>query len=221
MGCGFFEDPDVKRVLDKLKTEGKEIAENSLKERVKAEAEKACKLSERNSDFSTMKTQSKDIPESKIHEYNKAEFEIDSKLVQIEVDKTKKLFDIGQQLADELRTAMLTKFKEQVNKLPEFARGAVNKKIEQLTSYSAIAFLNSSFGAPLLKALEAYGAGADALEKYVKELSDATKKRREQERKEFNIPTNEYDEDYSEAKLRELIERVVNEIKPPEEEKKK
>ena len=67
MGCGFFEDPDVKRVLDKLKTEGKEIAENSLKERVKAEAEKACKLSERNSDFSTMKTQSKDIPESKIH----------------------------------------------------------------------------------------------------------------------------------------------------------
>lgn len=219
MGCDFFQDKDVSRVLEKLKTDGKETAENSLKERLKIEAEKACKLSERNSDFSTLKTQSKEIPEDKIHEYNRAEFEIDKKLVEIEVDKTTKLFDMGQQLADELKKAMLDKFNEQLTKVPEFARPAIKKKVEQMTALSSISFLNSSFGAPLLKALEAYGAGADALEKYVKQLAEATKKRREQERKDFNISTNEFAEDYSEEKLHALIEDTVKKIKPEEEKK--
>ncbi len=65
--------------------------------------------------------------------------------------------------------------------------------------------------------MEKYGASTESLEKYVKNLADAAAKRREEERKEFNIAKNEFDDDYSEKMLFPLIEKICKELSPPSE----
>ena len=67
----------------------------------------------------------------------------------------------------------------------------------------------------MLKLLEKYGANTESLEKYVKDLADAAAKRREEERKEFNIAKNEFDDDYSEKILHALIDKICKELTPP------
>ena len=64
--------------------------------------------------------------------------------------------------------------------------------------------------------MESYGVDAEALQNYAKELAAAAAKRRAEERTEFNISKNEFDDDYSEAKLLALAENICKELNPPE-----
>ena len=212
MGCSFFQDPLVSGVLDKLKKEATTILEVCLKDRGVIEAEKQLKISERHSTFATLFNEKKEITEDQIKEFNRQEFSIDKKLVLNEVNKTQKLYGVGKSLADELKQGLIDKFTNELRGAPSIAQAAIKAKIQQLTSYSNVQFLQSSFGKPLLKALESYGVSRAALEKYVKDISDATKKRREEERKEFGISRNEFDDDYSEKMLMSLTDSIIAEI---------
>ena len=105
MGCfsDLFQDPKVKRILDKLKTEATKTVEKCVTERLKIEAEKALKISERHSDFATMFNEKKEITEGKIKQYNKEEFSLDKRLVENQVTKVEDLLKLGLTLADELK----------------------------------------------------------------------------------------------------------------------
>ena len=115
-------------------------------------------------------------------------------------------------MADELRKQLIKKFTDELKGAPSIAQAALKKKIDELTSFTSSQFYNSSFGKPLKKALEAYGVKASEIEKYVDELIADYKKRREDERKEFGLTTNEFGDDYSEEKLKKLIEEIVKKL---------
>ena len=215
MGCSFckiFDDPIVSGILDKLKSEAKGIIETFIKDKLEAEGEKALKISERKNEFSATKSKNETIEEKKIKEYNTEEFKIDKKLVVNDANKTTKLYDVGLKLADEFKNQLIKKFTDELKKAPSIAQAAIQKKIDELTSFSSAQFLNSNFGKPLKKALEAYGVKASEIEKYVDELIADYKKRREEERKEFGLTTNEFGDDYSEKKLKEVIEEIVKKL---------
>jgi hypothetical protein len=210
--CDFFKDPIVSNILDKLSKEAKGIIETCVAKKLEIEAEKKLKITERHTDFETLFKEKKEITESKIKEYNKAEYEIDKKLVMNEVEKTEKLYEVGKVLADEFKQELIKKFTNQLTGAPAAMQAAIKKKIDEISSYSNVQFLNSNFGKPLKKALEKYGVDSVALEKYVKEVAEETAKRREEERKEFNIEKNEFDDDYSEKMLKSLTEKVIEKI---------
>ena len=218
MGCfsDLFQDPKVKRILEKLKTEATKTVEKCVTERLKIEAEKALKISERHSDFATMFNEKKEITEGKIKQYNKEEFSLDKRLVENQVTKVEDLLQLGLTLADELKKESLDELEKKLSGAPAMAQAALKKKITQMTSYSKSQFLHSTFGKPLLKALESYGVDAEALQNYAKELAAAAAKRRAEERTEFNISKNEFDDDYSQAKLLALVEKICKELNPPE-----
>jgi hypothetical protein len=211
--CDFFKDPIVSNILDKLSKEAKGIIETCVAKKLEIEAEKKLKITERHTDFETLFKEKKEITESKIKEYNKAEYEIDKKLVMNEVEKTEKLYEVGKVLADEFKQETIKKLTNQLNGTPAAAmKASIQSKIDEISSYSNVKFLNSNFGKPLKKALEKYGVDSVALEKYVKEVAEETAKRREEERKEFNIEKNEFDDDYSEKMLKSLTEKVIEKI---------
>ena len=215
MGCSFckiFDDPIVSGILDKLKSEAKGIIETFIKDKLEAEGEKALKISERKNEFSATKSKNETIEEKKIKEYNTEEFKLDKELVVNDANKTTKLYDVGLKLADELRKQLIKKFTDELKGAPSIAQAALKKKIDELTSFTSSQFYNSSFGKPLKKALEAYGVKASEIEKYVDELIADYKKRREDERKEFGLTTNEFGDDYSEEKLKKLIEEIVKKL---------
>ena len=215
MGCSFckiFDDPIVSGILDKLKSEAEGIIKTFVAEKGIIEGKKALKISERKSEFSASKNKNETIEEKKIKEYNTEEFKLDKKLVENDADKTTKLYDVGLNLADELRKQLIKKFTDELKGAPSIAQAAIKKKIDDLTSFTSSQFYNSSFGKPLKKALEAYGVKASEIEKYVDELIADYKKRREDERKEFGLTTNEFGDDYSEEKLKKLIEEIVKKL---------
>ena len=215
MGCGFckiFDDPIVSGILDKLKSEAEGIIKTFVAEKGIIEGKKALKISERKSEFSASKNKNETIEEKKIKEYNTEEFKLDKELVVNDANKTTKLYDVGLKLADELRKQLIKKFTDELKGAPSIAQAALKKKIDDLTSFTSSQFLNSNFGKPLKKALEAYGVKASEIEKYVDELIADYKKRREDERKEFGLTTNEFGDDYSEEKLKKLIEEIVKKL---------
>ena len=212
MGCGFFKDPIVSGILDKLKDEAEGIIKTFLAEKAAIEGVKALKISERHSDFSASKNKNETIEENKIKQYNKEEFNLDKKLVNNDADKTKKLYEVGLSLADEFKKQLIKKFTDELKKAPSLAQAAIQKKIDELTSFSSVQFFNSTYGKPLKKALEAYGVKSSEIEKYVDELVADYKKRREDERKEFDLKTNEFDDDYSEEELKKEIEDIVKKL---------
>ena len=101
--CDMSGDPKVKAIIDKLKTEAVKTVDKCVTERLKIEAEKALKISERHSDFATLFNEKKEITESKIKQYKKEEFSFDKKLVENEVTKVEDLLKLGLTLADELK----------------------------------------------------------------------------------------------------------------------
>ena len=212
MGCGFFKDPIVSGILDKLKDEAEGIIKTFLAEKAAIEGVKALKISERHNDFSASKNKNETIEENKIKQYNKEEFNLDKKLVNNDADKTKKLYEVGLSLADEFKKQLIKKFTDELKKAPSLAQAAIQKKIDELTSFSSAQFFNSTYGKPLKKALEAYGVKSSEIEKYVDELVADYKKRREDERKEFDLKTNEFDDDYSEEELKKEIEDIVKKL---------
>ena len=215
MGCSFckiFDDPIVSGILDKLESEAAGIIKTFVAEKGIIEGKKALKISERKSEFSASKNKNETIEEKKIKEYNTEEFKLDKELVVNDANKTTKLYDVGLNLADELRKQLIKKFTDELKGAPSIAQAAIKKKIDDLTSFTSSQFYNSSFGKPLKKALEAYGVKASEIEKYVDELIADYKKRREEERKEFGLTTNEFGDDYSEKKLKEVIEEIVKKL---------
>lgn len=214
--CDMFVDPKVKAILDKLKDEALKTVDKCVTERLKIEAEKALKISERHSDFATLFNEKKEITEGKIKQYNKEEFTIDKKLVENEVTKVEDILKLAMSLADELKKEMLAELDKKISGAPAIAQAALKKKVTQITSYSQSQFIHSSFGKPILKALESYGVDAESLQNYAKKLASDAANRRAEERTEFNISKNEFDDDYSEAKLLALVEKICKELKPPE-----
>ena len=215
MGCSFckiFDDPIVSGILDKLESEAAGIIKTFVAEKGIIEGKKALKISERKSEFSASKNKNETIEEKKIKEYNTEEFKLDKELVVNDANKTTKLYDVGLNLADELRKQLIKKFTDELKGAPSIAQAALKKKIDELTSFTSSQFYNSSFGKPLKKALEAYGVKASEIEKYVDELIADYKKRREDERKEFGLTTNEFGDDYSEEKLKKVIEEIVKKL---------
>ena len=212
MGCGIFNDPLVSGILNKLKTKAVSITETCLAERGTLEAKKALKIKERHDEFKELFDKKEEISESKIKKFNKEEFDIDKDLILNEVKKTKQLYEVGKELADEFRKGLIDKFTQQLNGAPAMAQDAIKRKLDELTSFTPAQFLHSEFGKPLKKALVNYGVSSAALEKYVEELNEETKKRRENERNEFNIRQNVFEDDISDEDLAKLIIEICKEI---------
>ena len=212
MGCSFFQDPLISGILNKLGTKASAIVEKCLLKKGELEAKKALKLSERHSEFKALFDKKVEISEEKIQKYNKEEFDIDKDLIVNEVEKTKQLYGVGKELADEFKNGLIKKFTDQLRGAPAIAKAGIQKKIDQITSYTPVQFLHSEFGKPLKKALEGYGVNSATLEKYCEELNDDRDKRREKEREEFNIQQNVFRDDFSDNDLYDLIKEICKVI---------
>ena len=60
--------------------------------------------------------------------------------------------------------------------------------------------------------MEDYGVSSVALKKYCKELNDDRDKRREKERKDFNLEQNVFRDDFTENDLNDLIKEICKVI---------
>lgn len=211
MGCSFFKDPLVDGVLKTLESKAGPIIQTCLIKKGELEAAKALKISSRQTELKELFDKKEEISESKLKELNKEEFNCDRDLILNDADKTLKLYNVGVEVADVLRRGLIDKFTNQLKSAPTVAQAAIKAKIEELTRFTPSQFLHSTFGKPLKKALSKYGVDAEALKKYCKELSDAASKRREAERKEFNISKNEFD-DITEKNYLDLVEKICKQI---------
>ena len=212
MGCGIFEDPTVSNILKKLEAESKVIIDTAVSDRLKYEAEKGVKITERKGIFTTKKGMGETIGVDTIKQYNKEEFECDRRLISNEKAKIEKLLKVGIDLAKEFRAELLKKLNEKIQKAPEMLRASLRREVDELTNFTDEQFLGSSFGKPLLSALEKLGMSSEGLQKYVEDLANETSKRRAAERTEFSIEQNEFEDDYSLKLLNNLIEDMLKKL---------
>jgi len=212
MGCSFFQDPLVRNVLNTLETKAGPIIQTCLVKKGELEAAKALKISYRHTELKELFDKKEEISESKLKELNKEEYHCDRDLILNDADKTQKLFNVGIDVADVLRRGLIDKFTNQLKSAPSLAQAAIKAKIDELTRFTPSQFLHSAFGKPLKKALSKYGVDADALKKYCTQLFEESSKRREAERKEFNIKQNEFPDDISQKTYLDLVEKVCKQI---------
>ena len=173
---------------DKLLEEKKQILENrhtKLKEADKSKEEELTKL---------------------IKELNGKDLEIDNKLIQHELNKMQKIYEIGLEYADILKDKLL----KQLEKKADSA--IVKRQIEQIRKFTPSEFLNSPFGKPLKDLLAKQGLSNTVLKGYIEELTQERAKRRKEEREEFGIKVNEYpDEELYDALKKDLFQEMMEE----------
>lgn len=173
---------------DKLLEEKKQILEKrhaKLKEADKSKEEELTKL---------------------IKELNGKDLEIDNKLIQHELNKMQKIYEIGLEYADILKDKLL----KQLEKKADSA--IVKRQIEQIRKFTPSEFLNSPFGKPLKDLLAKQGLSNTVLKGYIEELTQERAKRRKEEREEFGIKVNEYpDEELYDALKKDLFQEMMEE----------
>ena len=86
----------------------------------------------------------------------------------------------------------------------------MNQKLIKLLNLHQKKFLDFKFGEPLKTALEKYGLSKTFLDSFKEELLNDRKKRREEERMEFSLEKNEFENEVNNLNI-DLFEFIMEE----------
>ena len=138
---------------------------------------------------------------------------VEIEILSQETNKLHLLFEIGLDLTKPLRKYTLDKSMAEAKSAPALALKKINEKIDEIKNFPALKFLKSSYGKPLMSAMEKKGLSDTFLQRFKKELLKLRGIRREAEREEFNIKVNEFPgEDITKIKL-DIFSLILEEYK--------
>ena len=155
----------------------------------------------------------KDITIPVLKRLNKIEITLEINKLANVVNKVHYIYDVGLELIEPLRKITLDKLLEKAKSAPAIALKSINKQIEEIKSIPIIEFLDSTYGKVLKDALVKKGM-SEAFMKGVKdEIMEERKKRREKEKKEFNLEINVFPEETKDQLNLDFMSLLKDELK--------
>lgn len=197
MGClgSKTKSGPVEEILDKLDKNWELIQQQFNSEQL--DTEKKGIINERHDELQK-ELNGKNDKENKlkiVKTYNAKELDVDNRLIKNQNEKMKKLFDLGLELANELKEKSLKELNEKISKAPSMTINVLKSQLAEMTNLNPFDFLNSDFGKPLKSALEKKGLSKASMDSYKDTLKLQRKERRLVERGEFAIDQNEFPEE--------------------------
>ena len=221
MGCSsYFVDPDIAKILQSLDEKVVEIDKTFKTDAEEAKNKLDIEINSRHEELEKLKKRKEEITEEKLKELNKKELEKEIEILSNGVNKMHFIFEAGLELAEPFRKVTIDKLLEKAKRVPEMARAKINSEIEEVKSLQIKDFIDSSQGKSLKVALTKKGLSVTLLIGVKKDIMKNRGKRREAERKEFDIKKNEFEkEDICQLKL-DLMKLIKNEIKDDKDDNK-
>ena len=217
MGCfstrGLWVDPEIEKILSTLDIKMEEyhkVFEVGVK---KAKDKQEKQLKERKEELQQLKQKNQEITEEIIKKFNKAELDVEIDFLANQVDKMHYIFSIGLELVEPIRKVTLDKLIEKSKKAPEIALRRIEKEIDEVKNIPIIEFLNSTYGKVLREALEKKGMSATLLKSFKFQIFKERRMRRKVEREEFEINTNEFDNESMDDLKLDLYSLIESEYK--------
>jgi hypothetical protein len=210
--CDFVPvDPEVKEILKILDDKYEDLIKTFLIEEKETKDKQEKQLKKRHDKLEEKKNKNEEITEKFIKDLNKEELEVEIKILTQEASKLHLLFEIGLDLTKPLRKYTLDKFMAKAKSAPAVALKKLNEQIDEIKNFPAVKFLKSSYGKPLMTAMEKKGLSDTVLQSFKKELFKLRGNRRKAEREEFNIKVNEFpNENINQIKI-DIFSLIVDE----------
>ena len=120
------------------------------------------------------------------------------------------IFNLGKEIIGEIKDVIINNLKEKAASLNQFVASKIESEIDKITQFTPKKFLDSKFGEPLKTALEKYGLSKTFLDSFKEELLNDRKKRREEERMEFSLEKNEFENEVNNLNI-DLFEFIMEE----------
>ena len=181
--CDFVPvDPEVKEILKILDDKYEDLIKTFLIEEKETKDKQEKQLKKRHDKLEEKKNKNEEITEKFIKDLNKEELEVEIKILTQEASKLHLLFEIGLDLTKPLRKYTLDKFMAKAKSAPAVALKKLNEQIDEIKNFPAVKFLKSSYGKPLMTAMEKKGLSDTFLQSFKKELLKLRGIRRKAER---------------------------------------
>ena len=145
-----------------------------------------------------------------IKDLNKEELEIEFDKLKNIVNKMHYIYNLGKEIIGEIKDVIINNLKEKAASLNQFAASKIESELDKITQFTPKKFLDSKFGEPLKTALEKYGLSKTFLDSFKEELLNDRKKRREEERMEFSLEKNEFENEVNNLNI-DLFEFIMEE----------
>ena len=212
MGCaGIGVDPEIAKILASLESKVQEYEKIFEKEAEKAKKKKESTIEYRHKTLEDLKKKNEEITEELIKELNAKELDFEIDILSNEVDKMHYIFDVGLELVEPLKKYTLDKLLSEAKTAPTIALDRINKQIDEIKNMPVIDFLNSTYGKVLKDALAKKGMSETLLKSFKNELFKERQERRKNERKEFGIKVNEFDDEKIDAIKLDLFDLINKE----------
>ena len=151
------------------------------------------------------------ITEERLKELNKKEIEKEIDILSNEINKMHYIFYLGLESVQPIKAIMLKKLKKKAAKVPSNVLKILNEKINEINNLGDLEFLYSAYGKVLLDVLTRKGLNETLLFRLKQEIMKNRDERRKNERLEFGIKVNEFENENIEQFKLDLMELIKNE----------
>jgi len=206
-------DEEITKLLVSLDEKVEEFNKTFFEEAEKCKKALEEAIKSRHEKLEEYKKSKEGITEERLKDLNKKELEKEIDIFSNEVDKMHYIFDLGLELVEPLKTITLNKLKKKAEKAPSMALNKINEQINEINKMGVLDFLYSTYGKVLLDALVKKGFSETLLIGFKKEIMNIRGERRKNERLEFGIKTNEFENENIEQLKLDLMELIKNEYK--------
>ena len=211
--CNILVDEEVAKLLASLDEKVLEFNKTFIEEAEKCKKGLEEEIKTRHEKLEEYKKSKEGITEERLKELNKNEIEKEIDILSNEVDKMHYIFDVGLDLVNVLKSITLNKLKKKLESAPAMAINKINDQIKEINQLGVLDFLYSTYGKVLLNAMAKKGFSETLLRGFKKEIMKNRDERRKNERLEFGIKVNEFDNENIEQLKLDIMELIKNEGK--------
>ena len=209
--CNILVDEEVAKLLASLDQKVLEFNKTFIEEAEKCKKGLEDEIKTRHEKLEEYKKSKEGITEERLKELNKNEIEKEIDIFSNEVDKMHYIFDVGLDLVNVLKSITLNKLKKKLESAPAMTINKINDQIKEINQLGVLDFLYSTYGKVLLDAMAKKGFSETLLRGFKKEIMKNRDERRKNERLEFRIKVNEFDNENIEQLKLDLMELIKNE----------
>ena len=209
--CNILVDEEVAKLLASLDQKVLEFNKTFIEEAEKCKKGLEDEIKTRHEKLEEYKKSKEGITEERLKELNKNEIEKEIDIFSNEVDKMHYIFDVGLDLVNVLKSITLNKLKKKLESAPAMTINKINDQIKEINQLGVLDFLYSTYGKVLLDAMAKKGFSETLLRGFKKEIMKNRDERRKNERLEFGIKVNEFDNENIEQLKLDLMELIKNE----------
>ena len=206
-------DPKGKKIEEEEDDENKEEEDKQAKEEKEKQRMKEKRELVSDENILAKINEEKDITIPVLKRLNKIELTKEINILANVVNKLHYIYDLGLELIEPLRKITLDKLLEKAKSAPAIALKSINEQIEEIKKIPIIEFLDSTYGKVLKDALVKKGMSETFMNGVKDDIMKERKKRREQEKKEFNLEINVFPEETKDQLNLDFMSLVKEEFK--------